>query len=76
MWKPHLCVHDKSYWEGLKSIFKPLKRPWVNMEGGTTAEIIVQDGKCPSCVLYYYNLKEINMKNQEFNDENIKVKLI
>ena len=46
------------------------------MEGGTTAEIIVQDGKCPSCVLYYYNLKEINMKNQEFNDENIKVKLI
>ncbi|MFT6338616.1 MAG: hypothetical protein ACI86M_004019 [Saprospiraceae bacterium] len=28
------------------------------MEGGTSAEIIAQVGKCPSGALSYYNLKE------------------
>ena len=75
VWQSHLCIHDKSCWKGLGKVFRPLKRPWVKMEGASNEEIINQINKCPSGALTYYK-NEDNMENQETTNENIDVKVI
>lgn len=54
VWKPDICIHSKICWTELREVFDPFKRPWVNMEGGTTERIIEQVKKCPSGALSYY----------------------
>lgn len=54
VWKPDTCIHSKICWTELREVFDPFKRPWVNMEGGTTERIIEQVRKCPSGALSYY----------------------
>ncbi|MGL5891848.1 MAG: (4Fe-4S)-binding protein [Bacteroidia bacterium] len=52
-WKPEVCIHSRICWAGLRSVFDPSKRPWINLEGGTTEEIIAQVKKCPSGAISY-----------------------
>lgn len=55
VWKPGICAHS-AICTGLGDVFDPKKRPWINAEGATTAEIAAQIDKCPSGALsYYYN---------------------
>jgi uncharacterized Fe-S cluster protein YjdI len=54
VWKPDTCIHSKICWTELREVFDPFKRPWVNMDGGTTERIIEQVKKCPSGALSYY----------------------
>jgi uncharacterized Fe-S cluster protein YjdI len=53
IWKPSECIHSGICFRGLKEVFDPKKRPWVTMEGSTTAKIIAQIDKCPSGALSY-----------------------
>ena len=57
VWKPNLCQHSKKCWKELLSVFNPQKKPWINMEGADSEQIIEQVKKCPSGALTYY-LKE------------------
>ncbi|MCU0434473.1 MAG: (4Fe-4S)-binding protein [Bacteroidia bacterium] len=52
-WKPEMCIHSRICWTGLRSVFDPSKRPWINLEGGSTEEIIAQVKKCPSGAISY-----------------------
>ena len=52
-WKPELCIHSTKCWKGLKEVFDPQKRPWINMEGADAARIKGQVGRCPSGALSY-----------------------
>ena len=52
-WKPGLCIHSGICAKGLSNVFQPQLRPWVDMEGGTTEEIINQVKQCPSGALTY-----------------------
>ncbi|NII23925.1 hypothetical protein HB364_02455 [Pseudoflavitalea sp. X16] len=54
VWKPELCIHSKVCWKGLKEVFDPTKRPWVNIQGAATEKIIQQVRHCPSGALSYY----------------------
>ncbi|WP_315820122.1 (4Fe-4S)-binding protein [Paraflavitalea speifideaquila] len=54
VWKPEQCIHSKLCWNGLKEVFDPTKRPWINMQGATTQRIIDQVRHCPSGALSYY----------------------
>jgi uncharacterized Fe-S cluster protein YjdI len=54
VWKPEQCIHSKLCWNGLKEVFDPTKRPWVNIEGASTQRIIDQVRHCPSGALSYY----------------------
>ncbi len=51
VWEPARCVHSGVCFRGLPQVFDPRKRPWVNIEGAPSAEIVAQVGRCPSGAL-------------------------
>jgi len=51
IWKPEVCAHSTLCWKSLLNVFDPRKRPWVNMLGATTEEIVETVKKCPSGAL-------------------------
>lgn len=54
VWQSKKCIHSKICWVGLRSVFDPFKRPWINPQGAPTEKIIDQVDKCPSGALSYY----------------------
>lgn len=53
IWKPDMCIHSTVCWKGLKGVFDPRKRPWINMEGAEAEQIMEQVSRCPSGALSY-----------------------
>jgi len=51
LWQPELCSHCENCWRGLPDVFKPDARPWVNLEGASTPDIIDQVTQCPTGAL-------------------------
>ncbi|MBX2947531.1 MAG: (4Fe-4S)-binding protein [Cyclobacteriaceae bacterium] len=58
VWKPDQCIHSAICFRGLGNVFDPQKRPWVNPQGASTEQIVVQIKKCPSGALSYYMNEE------------------
>ena len=53
VWDADKCIHSRICFTGLKSVFNPNNRPWVNIDGATESEIRNQIDKCPSGALSY-----------------------
>ena len=51
LWQPGKCIHSGICLKGLPKVFNLRQKPWVNMEGATTEEIIDLVHKCPSGAL-------------------------
>jgi uncharacterized Fe-S cluster protein YjdI len=51
VWDPDLCIHAGNCARELGSVFDPKARPWVNMDGGTSEQIVGQVARCPSGAL-------------------------
>jgi uncharacterized Fe-S cluster protein YjdI len=51
IWKPSQCSHSAICFRGLPQVFDPRVKPWVNIAGATTNDIIEQVKKCPSGAL-------------------------
>ncbi len=72
IWKPDACIHSKLCWTHLHTVFNPSVRPWINMQGASTNEIIEQVKKCPSEALSYIMNNE-SEPIQEIKPENLVV---
>jgi uncharacterized Fe-S cluster protein YjdI len=53
IWKPDVCIHSTKCWKASLAVFNPKRRPWIDMSGGTTVEIIKIVDNCPSGALSY-----------------------
>lgn len=58
IWKPKMCMHSQKCFHGLPNVFDPTKKPWVNIAGASTQEIIDQVNHCPSCALSWEYVDE------------------
>jgi uncharacterized Fe-S cluster protein YjdI len=60
-WKPAACVHASHCYRELIEVFDPGKRPWVDMYGAFTAQIIETVNMCPTEALSWkWNEEEKN----------------
>ena len=53
IWKPNICIHSTKCWKASLAVFNPRRRPWIDMSGGTTDEIIKIVDNCPSKALSF-----------------------
>ncbi len=60
IWKPGICMHSGICFSGLIEVFDPGVRPWVNMQGAATDQIIEQVKKCPSGALSFKMNSDLN----------------
>jgi uncharacterized Fe-S cluster protein YjdI len=52
-WRPELCIHSANCLIGLPRVFNTVRRPWINIQGSSSAEIIKTVNTCPSRALTY-----------------------
>ena len=57
-WRPELCIHSANCLIGLPGVFDSSERPWVNIRGASSIEIMKTIDTCPSRALLY--LKNAN----------------
>jgi uncharacterized Fe-S cluster protein YjdI len=57
-WQPEKCIHSANCVRGLRAVFDPGRKPWIEMSAGETDDIIRTVQNCPSGALSFeYNLK-------------------
>jgi uncharacterized Fe-S cluster protein YjdI len=66
-WKPKKCIHVTTCYRELIEVFNPRKRPWVNMQGAPTEEIIRVVNLCPTQALSFQYNKDIDAEKQADN---------
>jgi uncharacterized Fe-S cluster protein YjdI len=52
-WRPERCIHSRKCMMGLPKVFDRSKRPWINMAGASSEEIMRTIDQCPSGALSY-----------------------
>ncbi len=52
-WKPKECVHAGTCFRELRKVFDPSRRPWIDIDQGTTEEVIDIVKRCPTDALTY-----------------------
>jgi len=74
-WKPSKCIHATTCYRELIEVFNPRKRPWVNMDGASTEEIIRVVGLCPTEALSYkWNNEKDNSIPVKAGNQNEEIK--
>ena len=55
---PAICIHAGECVRGLLSVFSLSRKPWIDVNAATAAEIIEQVKRCPSGALSYELLEK------------------
>jgi uncharacterized Fe-S cluster protein YjdI len=68
-WKPGKCIHATTCYRELIEVFNPRKRPWVDMDGASSEEIIRVVKMCPTQALSFaYNKDLDQLKESDGTD--------
>ncbi|MBT8377847.1 MAG: (4Fe-4S)-binding protein [Ignavibacteria bacterium] len=59
IWKPSACIHSTNCWKASLKVFNPKRKPWIDMSGGTTEEVIKIINDCPSGALSFERNNEM-----------------
>jgi uncharacterized Fe-S cluster protein YjdI len=54
VWQSGKCCHSGNCVKHNSSIFRPREKPWINVEGAETKDIVEAVSKCPSGALTYF----------------------
>ena len=65
IWTPDVCIHSTRCWKASLAVFNPKRRPWIDMNGGTTDEIIKIVDNCPSGALSYERNDNMNERKEQ-----------
>jgi uncharacterized Fe-S cluster protein YjdI len=57
-WEPKKCIHSQECVRGLPQVFDRNEKPWINMKGASSEEIMKVIDRCPSGALSYKKPEE------------------
>ena len=72
VWEPKKCIHAGVCVKMLPKVYDPNKKPWINLENGTTKELRDQVSECPSGALSYF-MSDIEDQESESLDTVVEV---
>ncbi|MGA9097664.1 MAG: (4Fe-4S)-binding protein [Methanotrichaceae archaeon] len=64
-WDPDKCIHSRKCVNGLPQVFDRNKKPWINMQGSDSEEIMKVIDRCPSGALSYKKSETIQKPSAE-----------
>jgi len=73
-WDSDKCIHSGNCVNSLKDVFNPQNRPWINMQGAPSEEIIRVVKNCPSDALSYKMSNEMN-EEKKIGGEELTIKV-
>lgn len=63
-WQASKCVHATTCFTRLRTVFDPVKRPWINPYGASTERILEMIEACPSDALTFRWVDESKNSNE------------
>jgi len=75
-WKPKLCSHSAICLNGLPNVFRTNEKPWININGASSEDIVRVVKLCPSGALTYSKLNEPATITEEKNSKEVIVNFV
>jgi uncharacterized Fe-S cluster protein YjdI len=61
-WRPELCIHSTNCLVNLPLVFNTRRRPWIDMNGDNSKEIIKTVNTCPSRALTFLKNEKSSLR--------------